>query len=168
MRALMRSDREAWRRQRDPSMEPEPTPGTRAFARVGQALMRIQNHLHSRGLVPFARLIFMFNLTAFGFEMIQGVSIGPRFRMVGCFGSIVRAEVVMGADVSMGDNVGLGSNLGKTGMPVIGSGVIMRSGATIYGPVDVGDNTIIGVSTVLMSSVPAEVIVDQSDITPLA
>jgi len=166
-RALIRSDREAWRRPRDPDLESNPTPGTRTFARTGQAVMRIQNHLHARQLAPLARILFMWNLATFGFEIVQGISIGPRFRITGCFGSIVRGELIVGAGVAMGGNMSLGGNLGKTGMPVIGDGVILRSGTSIYGPVDVGERTIIALNAVLMSSVPSDVYTDGRSNIPL-
>lgn len=78
-------------------------------------------------------------------------------------------DIVIGSDVSIGCNckifngVTLGNkDISKTSFgnqPTVGDNVVMSTGAKILGPIVIGDNVIIGANSVLLKSVPANVVV---------
>lgn len=77
-------------------------------------------------------------------------------------GTVLNANCKIGKNTTILQHVTLGGNMGRkkvidgvlTSAPVIGSNVVCGVGAKILGPVKIGDNTIIGAGSVVLSDIP--------------
>ncbi len=69
----------------------------------------------------------------------------------GC-GSVIGARCVLGDNCLIHQNCTLGDRNG--GRPTLGNNVIMYAGSMVLGNVRIGDNTIIGANTIVISDFP--------------
>lgn len=116
-------------------------------------------HLMWKMNIPFfPRLLSQVSRFFTGLEIHPGATIGRGFFVDHGTG------VVIGETTEIGDNVVLFHNvtLGGTGKhhgkrhPTIGSNVFIGTGATLLGPIEVGDNVKIGANTfVVMRDIPS-------------
>lgn len=72
------------------------------------------------------------------------------------FGTFVNAEKI-GDYFSVKNNVTIGYN--KTDRPVIGNNVTVNANSVIVGGISIGDNSVIGIGSVVMKNVPANCVV---------
>jgi serine O-acetyltransferase len=85
-------------------------------------------------------------------------SIGPGLFIphVGCI--VVNSSTIMGSNCTLAQNVSIGHRAGgrkrRGGSPKIGNRVYIGPGATIIGPISIGDDALIGVDAIVMRSVP--------------
>jgi serine O-acetyltransferase len=95
---------------------------------------------------------------ATGVEIYYSARCGPAMKVIHGLGTVIGAGCHIGhhftvyQGVTVGDRVG-----GATGLenrPVIGDYVIACTGATILGPVEIGDHTIIAAHSVVLDSLP--------------
>ncbi len=123
---------------------------------------RVAHRLWQRpgGRLP-ARLLSQLNRWLTGVEIHPGAVIGRRLFIDHAMG------VVIGETAEIGDDVMLyhGVTLGGRSMhrvkrhPTLGDGVTVGAGATILGPVTVGDRAQIGANAVVVRDVPAGAVV---------
>ncbi len=90
--------------------------------------------------------------------------LGPGFRIAHVCGIIVPPGVVFGSWCEIRQNVTIGGNLGKKasdgrGVPILGDRVSIGPGATVLGPIEIGDDTFIGANAVVTTSIPPNSIV---------
>jgi serine O-acetyltransferase len=97
-------------------------------------------------------------------EISTTADIGPGFRIFHPFGLVIGAGVKAGKnfDIRLGST--FGGRQGKarpdgSQYPRIGDDVIVAGGVRVIGPVDIGDNCIIGANSVVISDVPADCVV---------
>jgi len=123
-------------------------------------LYRVGSALHAAGLRPLSRCIYFLNCVIFGVEFQFGSRVGPGLVVAHPVGTAFGAEVVMGRGVTLtgGNRLGTGGTRGKSGSPVLGDGVWMLDGAKAFGPLNIGDEAVIGVSAVVMEDIPARTI----------
>lgn len=75
---------------------------------------------------------------------------------------IKKYEVVIGSQCEIFQNVTIGSNRrSRNGrfMPIIGNNVSIGSGGVVVGPINIGDNVIIGANSYVDKDVPSNVVV---------
>ncbi len=94
-------------------------------------------------------------------EMTTGISLPASAQIgrglyVGHFGGIIlHSDVVMGENCSIGPGVVIGTRgLGDSGVPVIGDGVYIGTGAKVLGAIRVGNHARVGANSVVIDDVP--------------
>lgn len=112
--------------------------------------------LYNKGFVWPARLIYRFNRVVFGADIPYTSKIDPSVDfMHNGLGVVIHKRTTIGSSSIIYQNVTIGGNGSKknNGVPVIGKGVIIYSGACVLGPIKIGDNAIIGANAVVLSDV---------------
>jgi len=120
-------------------------------------LHRVAHPLYRCGIPLVPRWISQLNRFATGIEIHPGAEIGEGFFIDH------GAGVVIGETTEIGDNVTLyqGVTLGGTGKehgkrhPTLGDNIVVGSGASVLGSVQIGDNAKIGSGSVVVHDVPA-------------
>ena len=120
---------------------------------------RVVRPLHKRGLPIIPRLVLNIFRVWTGIEIHPGAEIGPGMFIDHGHGVVIGETAEIGENCVMFHNVTLGGT-GKHKIkrhPTIGSSVLIGAGATLLGPLKVGDNAKIGANTFLiMRDVPAD------------
>ena len=70
-------------------------------------------------------------------------------------GVVIHPRAVIGPGCHIGHGVTIGGRKGIETVPVLGKDVVVGCGATILGPITVGDGAIIGAGAVVIHDVPA-------------
>jgi serine O-acetyltransferase len=119
---------------------------------------RIAHLLHARLRVPLLpRMLSAFARFMTGVEIHPGATIGRRFFIDHGTGVVIGETSSIGDDCVMFHNVTLGGTGKHSGKrhPTVGNGVLLGTGATLLGPVTVGDGAKVGAgSFVRMHDVP--------------
>lgn len=110
--------------------------------------------------IPFVpRLLSQVSRFFTGLEIHPGATIGRGFFVDHGAGVVIGETTVIGDNVVLFHNVtlgGTGKHHGKR-HPTIGSNVFIGTGATLLGPIEVGDNVKIGANTfVVMRDIPSD------------
>jgi serine O-acetyltransferase len=127
-----------------------------------QALIfyRFYHGLHARGLRLLPEVLSRLNFFLTGAEIDPGAEIGPGCHIWHSAGVTIGRGVIIGANVWILHNVTLGGrgaspfNLGEEGYPRIGDHVILYTGVTILGNVQVGDNAVVGAHSLVLQDLP--------------
>jgi serine O-acetyltransferase len=119
-------------------------------------LHRMAHFLWQHRLFFFARLLSHVSRWLTGIEIHPGARIGRRFFVDHGMGVVIGETAEIGDDVLMYQGVVLGgTSLEKTKRhPTIGNNVVIGTGATILGPIAVGDGARIGAGSVAVKPVP--------------
>ncbi len=131
-------------------------PGVQALAlhRVSHRLWRGGHAVSARALSQLARALT-------GIEIHPGAQIGRRCFIDHGAGVVIGETAVIGDDVTMYHGVTLGGRgwwrdpKGSSRHPSIGDGVTLGAGATVIGPVRIGDRARIGPLALVLADVPA-------------
>jgi serine acetyltransferase len=89
-----------------------------------------------------------------------GCAIAPTARLYGGLimphpqGIVVGAGTVVGPGAWIFQNVTLGGTIGKIGVPRVGSGARICAGAAVVGPINVGNDVVVGANAVVTRDVP--------------
>ena len=103
-------------------------------------------------------------------QHLYGCSIAPTARIHGGLilphpqGIVIGAGSVIGPRAWIFQNVTVGGAPGKSGMPRIGADARVYVGAVITGPIQIGDNVIVGANVVVARDVPSRVILRPSHV----
>jgi serine O-acetyltransferase len=131
-------------------------PGVKAviFHRVSHALWQAENKFAARFLSEMSRVIT-------GVEIHPGAQIGRRVVIDHGMGTVIGETAVVGDDCLIYQNVTLGSSRFRQGQrhPVLDRGVIVGVGATIIGPVHVGEEAKVGAGAVVVRDVESNTVV---------
>ena len=75
-------------------------------------------------------------------------------------GIVIHPNCKIGPNCLIFQQVTLGSNEGgiRTGVPTLGGSVDVGAGAKILGPINIGDNAMIGANAVVLTDVPANAV----------
>ena len=117
------------------------------------ALYRLQATLARSGLAPLALLPHWVNKVVNGCVIGVRAQFGPGFVLIHPVGVVINSAVRAGRDVRLESGVVIGDNRG--GVPVLGDGVFIGSGAKVIGGVRVGEGARIGANAVVLHDVPA-------------
>jgi serine O-acetyltransferase len=115
------------------------------------ALWRVGNALHDRGLRPLSRLVYFANLVLFGAALPAGAVVGPGLVMPHPVGVTIAGDVVIGGRCRLMQGVAAGGSgkAGRAGHPVIGDDVWLLHRAAVFGPVTIGDRSVLGAGTMV-------------------
>lgn len=131
-------------------------PGTWAviFFRIGSAC-------HHGGLRPISRLMYFLNIVVFGAEMHPGAIVAPGLVVPHPVGMGFAGGTRIGRRVRILRNAAIGGsgNPGSPGHPTIGDDVWILDSARVFGPVTIGDRTIVGTDAIVVDDVPADMFV---------
>ena len=86
-------------------------------------------------------------------EIFYSSLIGRGLKIIHGCGSVIGARCVIGDNCVIHQNCTLGDRHG--GRPTLGNNVIMYAGSMVLGNVKIGDNTIIGANTLVISDFPS-------------
>jgi serine O-acetyltransferase len=91
----------------------------------------------------------------YGMEIFDSAVIGRRVMFGHHVGVVVGSEAVLGNDIEIQGHVTIGQNgTSNTDQPHVGNDVQFGAGATVVGPITVGDGARIGPGAVVVSNVP--------------
>jgi serine O-acetyltransferase len=119
-------------------------------------LYRLAHFLWVREFISLARFISHISRFLTGIEIHPGAKIGGRFFIDHGMGVVIGETSEIGDDVLIYQGVVLGGTTRerKKRHPTIGNYVVIGAGATILGPVKIGDGARIGSGSVVVRSVP--------------
>jgi serine O-acetyltransferase len=125
------------------------------------ALWRVGNSLHEKKIRPLSRLCYAANMVLFGTDLASGAVVGPGFVMPHPVGVGVASDCVIGARCRIMGLARLGGSgkRGRVGHPVLADDVWVLDGAKIFGPVEVGEHSIIGSAAIVTADVPPRMLV---------
>ncbi|MFD0521455.1 serine O-acetyltransferase EpsC [Paractinoplanes durhamensis] len=122
---------------------------------------RLAHRLHRAGLPFLPRLISQVMRLLTGIEIHPGAVVGRRLFIDHGAGVVIGETARLGDDVTMYHRVTLGGRgwhrdpKGSIRHPSVGDRVVLGVGATVLGPVHIGDDAEIGALTLVLSDVPA-------------
>lgn len=118
---------------------------------------RLAHALYMRGLGLPARWVSQTSRFLTGIEIHPGATIGPGLFIDHGMGVVIGETTEIGEDVTIYQGVTLGGTGKETGKrhPTVHDGVIIGTGASILGSVDVGEGAKIGAGSIVIKDVPA-------------
>jgi len=118
---------------------------------------RLAHWFYRKGEYASARVISHISRHITGVEMHPGAEIGRRFFIDHGMGIVIGETTEIGDDVLLYQGVVLGgtSSVRKKRHPTLGNGVVVGTGATILGAVNIGAGARIGAGSVVITDIPA-------------
>ncbi|MBU0985224.1 MAG: serine O-acetyltransferase [candidate division Zixibacteria bacterium] len=123
---------------------------------------RFIHFIHKLGVPFLPRLLSEINRFMTGLEIHPGATIGPGFFVDHGMGVVIGETTIIGKNCVIFHNVTLGGTGKHDGKrhPTLGDNVYIGTGATLLGPLTVGDNVMIGANSfIVMCDVPSNVTV---------
>ena len=123
-------------------------------------LYRLYRPLYLRGMRLLPELMARLNYLLTGAEIDPGAEIGPVCHIWHAAGVTIGRGVCLGSNVWLLHNVTLGGrgaspfNLGEEGFPRVGDNVILYTGVTVLGNLEIGSNTVVGAHSLVLDSLP--------------
>lgn len=133
---------------------------------------RVATALHERGLRVLSRSIWFVSMVLFGSDFQAGATVGPGLAVANPVGCGFAYGSRLGRDVRFVGSVRLGGggfeDPSQDGFPTIGDGCWLLEGAKVFGPVVVGEASVVAANTVVTKDVPPRSIVSgiNARITP--
>jgi serine O-acetyltransferase len=153
--------------RRDPALYGARIPEVLLYPGVWALWAHRLAHRLYRWRVPFAaRALAQFVRAITGIEIHPGATIGRRLFIDHGAGVVIGETAVIGDDVTMYHQVTLGGRgwwrdpKGSRRHPTVGDRVVLGVGATVLGPVHIGDDARVGAHALVLSDVPAGARVD--------
>ncbi|GAB1640819.1 serine O-acetyltransferase EpsC [Krasilnikovia sp. MM14-A1259] len=122
---------------------------------------RLAHRLHRRGLPLLPRALSQFTRLVTGVEIHPGATIGRRLFIDHGAAVVIGETARVGDDVTMYHRVTLGGrgwwrDTGRARRhPSVGDRVVLGVGATVLGPLHIGDDAEIGAHCLVLADVPA-------------
>ncbi len=118
---------------------------------------RLAHSLYGRGLRLPARWVSQISRSITGIEIHPGAQIGPGLFIDHGMGVVIGETTEIGEDVTIYQGVTLGGTGKETGKrhPTVRDGVILGSGASVLGSVEIGEGAKIGAGSIVIKDVPA-------------
>ena len=121
---------------------------------------RIANYFYRKHKLLGLPIIYGYHIIFrhfMGFDIHEGATIGKVFFVSHCFGIAINPKVIIGNNCTMAHNTTIGG--GKNDKcPRIGNNVTIAPNSSIIGDIDIGDNAIIGIGSVVVKSIPSNVV----------
>ena len=123
-------------------------------------LYRFYRWLHLRGLSLIPEILARVNYFLTGAEIDPGAEIGPGCHIWHSAGVTIGRGVRLGSNVWLLHNVTLGGrgaspfDAGEEGFPRVGNNVILYSGVTVLGNLEIGDGAVVGAHSLVLDSLP--------------
>ncbi len=138
-------------------------PGVKAVLmhRCSHALWQMDAKFPARVISEFGRFLT-------GVEIHPGAELGRRVVIDHGMGTVIGETAVVGDDVLLYQNVTLGSARAREGRrhPIIERGAIVGAGATVMGPVIIGEEAKVGAGAVVARNVDSNTVVTGVPATP--
>lgn len=124
---------------------------------------RIAHYLYTKlHFVLIPTLLRYRNRVKYAIDIDYRAQIGPGFMILHGVGLVIGMDVRAGRNLCVYQGVTCGGNDGKTAVhnstefsqPWLGDNVILSTGASLFGPVYVGDGTVIGAKSLIMKDIP--------------
>lgn len=118
---------------------------------------RVAAALWARGAKTPARMLAALTRVLTGVEIHPGARLGRRVFVDHGMGVVVGETAEIGDDVLIYHGVTLGGtrlNRGKR-HPTVGNRVTLGAGAKLLGPIEIGDDSVVGANAVVVRSAPA-------------
>lgn len=127
------------------------------FAAV--VLVRIAWRLHAQGWRTPAKFVSFLNFVLFGLEVAVQLDIGGGLVLPHTHGTVIGAASI-GPNVTIFQQVTLGARTAdfsydRSARPRIRAGAVISAGAKVLGPVEVGEEAVVGANAVVLEDVPA-------------
>jgi serine O-acetyltransferase len=127
-----------------------------------QALIiyRFYHALYLKGHTFTAEILARLNLLLTGAEIDPAAEIGSGCHIWHASGLVIGRHTKLGENVWLLNNVTMGgrgasgAHDGEPGYPVIGDNVIIYTGATVLGNVNIGFHSVIGAHSLILSDIP--------------
>lgn len=122
---------------------------------------RVANRLFRWGVPFIPRAISQTARLYTGIEIHPGATIGRRLFIDHGFGVVIGETATIGDDVTLYHGVTLGGRgwwvdeKGSRRHPSVGDRVVLGAGATVLGPVHIGDDAAVGALSLVTSDIPA-------------
>lgn len=118
---------------------------------------RVAHVLYRRGLGLPARWVSQTSRFLTGIEIHPGATIGPGFFIDHGMGVVIGETTEIGEDVTLYQGVTLGGTGKQSGKrhPTVRDGVIIGTGASVLGSVEIGEGAKIGAGSIVIKDVPA-------------
>jgi serine O-acetyltransferase len=122
---------------------------------------RLASTAHHKGLRPLSRFLYFINGVLFGADMHPGAIAQPGLVVPHPFGMGFGGGCRFGKRVLLMNSTGIGGagNPKQPGQPVIGDDVILMHHSAVFGPVHIGDRSIIGARALVVDDIPPDVFV---------
>ncbi len=120
-------------------------------------LFRISHGFKSRGVPVLGPFFHRLSIFLTGVDIAPAAQIGPGFRISHGVGIVIGngAHIGSGCLMMQGVTVGAPTQARIDEMPRVGERVILGAGAKLIGKIQIGDDALIGVNTVVTRDVPA-------------
>lgn len=123
---------------------------------------RVSHWLYFAKLGILAKLFSLLNFFLFGIEIAVRCPIGKGLFLPHTQGTVIGAWSI-GTNVTIFQGVTIGANevdfsYTPSSRPILGDGVVIGSGAKVLGGIRIGNNTRIGANSVVLHSLPANVV----------
>lgn len=118
---------------------------------------RAAHGMNQRGWHLPARMVSQASRFVTGIEIHPGATIGPGFFIDHGMGVVIGETTEIGEDVTVYQGVtlgGTGKHAGKR-HPTLQDGVIVGAGASVLGPLEIGEGAKIGAGSIVVKDVPA-------------
>lgn len=143
-------------------LERDPAPKSRGEAMLFSPglhaikFYKISHKLYERDQFFFARMVNFISRWCTGADIHPGARIGKRFFIDHASGVVIGETAEIGDDVSIYQGVTLGGVSTSKGKrhPTLGNNVVVGTGASILGPINIGDNVKVGAGSVVVKDVP--------------
>jgi serine acetyltransferase/GT2 family glycosyltransferase len=140
-----------------------------AVVRIGFQIMvavRLMHFFRDAGALPGAMVVSRLIRHLYGADIHWEADIAPGVQIVHGMGLAISGKARIGRDVILFQNVTLGES--GNGAPTIGRSVHIGPGATLLGPIEVGENTKVMAGCIVTESVPADslVVAPPPDVRP--
>jgi serine O-acetyltransferase len=131
--------------------------GFRAIAvhRFGNWRMSITHGALRKPLSVLYRMSYRYVRNHYGIDLPCGTRVGRRLAIDHHGGIVVSGDAVIGDDCRLRHTTTIGiRSLHEEGAPTIRSGVDIGAGAALLGPIEVGEDAVIGANAVVLVDVP--------------
>lgn len=123
---------------------------------------RIANWLKNHHVKLIPEMIMFRTMRKYGCEIAPYATIGGGLFLPHSLGIVIGHGVIIGENCEIFQNVTIGSNRKSKGgqlMPIIGNNVSINTGAVVVGPINVGDNVIIGANSYVDKDIQSNVVI---------
>lgn len=121
---------------------------------------RIAHKLHAWRVPLFPAALYLVNRMCFGIVLPPPTQVGKRVRFAYMgLGTVIHGRVIIEDDVVIASNVTIGGRSRHDAVPVLRRGAYIGTGARVLGPIEVGENAVVGANAVVLADVPNHAVV---------
>jgi serine O-acetyltransferase len=120
---------------------------------------RFYRLLHLKKMYLFSKVVYGLSFYLFNSSVPPKVRIGKgTVFSYGGIGLVIHSDTVIGDNCVIGQGITIGGRSKHTTAPKIGNNVYLGAGCRILGPIEIGDNVIVGPNAVVIKSIPSNCI----------